>query len=165
MKPLQPKVHCVIDEALLQAIVLACSLLQSPIVFKTLYLLAFYSFLRLSNILPHSISSFDTTRHLCVCDVIFAQEFAVVIVNWSKTMLQFQQYLIFCRCRHQRMIHFFRFRQGVDLPPSQILWLGNTLSNFLSSLTLLKSSLFMISGGFQGWRLSSGYTGSRYLVI
>ena len=48
-RPLQPKLHFVIDEALLHSIVLACSSLHSPIVFRALYLLAFYSFLRLSN--------------------------------------------------------------------------------------------------------------------
>ena len=50
-RPLQPKLHFVIDEALLEAIVLACSSLHSPLVFKALYLLAFDSFLRLSDIL------------------------------------------------------------------------------------------------------------------
>ena len=53
-------------------------------VFKALYLLAFYSFLRLSNILPHSVSPFDST--LYVGAVIFAGQYAVVIIKWSKTM-------------------------------------------------------------------------------
>ena len=85
-RPLQPKLHVVIDEVLLEAIVLACSSLHSPLMFKALYLLAFYSFLRLSNILPHSVSSFDSTRHLCVGDVIFADEYAIIMIKWSKTM-------------------------------------------------------------------------------
>ena len=45
-RPLQPNLHFVIDEVLVEAIVLACSSLHSIFVFKALYLLAFYSFLR-----------------------------------------------------------------------------------------------------------------------
>ena len=82
-RPLQPKLHFVI-EALLEAIILACSLLHSPLVFKALYLLAFYSFLKLSNMLPHSVASFDNTRHLCVGDVI--SQYAVIIIKLSKTI-------------------------------------------------------------------------------
>ena len=85
-RPLQPSLPFVIDELLLHDIVLACSSLHSPIVFKALYLLAFYSFLRLSNILPHSVATFDSTRHLYVGDIIFSDSSAVVVVKWSKTM-------------------------------------------------------------------------------
>ena len=85
-RPLQPKRQLTIDEALLEAIIFACLSLHSPLVFKALYLLVFYSFLRLSNILPHSVSSCDTSSHLCIGDVIFVDQYAVVIIKWSKTM-------------------------------------------------------------------------------
>ena len=45
-----------------------------------------YSFLRLSNILPHSVSSFDSSRHLCVGDIIFADHYVVVIIKCPQTM-------------------------------------------------------------------------------
>ena len=46
----------------------------------------FFSFLRLSNILPHSVDKFDVSRHLCRTDVIFSDNMAVISVKWSKTM-------------------------------------------------------------------------------
>ena len=46
----------------------------------------FFSFLRLSNILPHSVSTFDNSRQLCRGDVIFGQSKAVIVVKWSKTL-------------------------------------------------------------------------------
>ena len=60
--------------------------LQFPLVYKPLYLLAFFSFLRISNILPHAAKNFDSTRHLCVGDVVFGFQRAVIVVKWSKTL-------------------------------------------------------------------------------
>ena len=65
------RIPFIIDENLLLQIVTASTYLQFPHIFKPLYLLAFFSFLRLSNILPHTANTFDKTRHLCVADVIF----------------------------------------------------------------------------------------------
>ena len=59
----QPKLHFVIDEEVLKQIVSKCFLLQSPHTFIALYLFTFFSFLRLSNILPHSIAAFDMYKH------------------------------------------------------------------------------------------------------
>ena len=42
--------------------------------------------MRLSNLLPQSVSSFDHTRQLAKGDVIFGQQGAVLVVTWSKTM-------------------------------------------------------------------------------
>ena len=65
------KTKLYLDEKLLTKIITACDALQFPVIFKPLYLLAFFSFLRISNILPHAITSFDPTRQLAVGDVIF----------------------------------------------------------------------------------------------
>ena len=54
--------------------------------FSSLYLLTFFSFLRISNILPHSTTSFDKTRQLARGDVILQPQGAVVLVKWSKTI-------------------------------------------------------------------------------
>ena len=79
----RPKAIKLISIEVLQQIVTACSALQHPVVYKALYLFCFFSFLRLSNILPHSSTAFDiTTRG----DVIFGEKFATIIVKWSKTM-------------------------------------------------------------------------------
>ena len=82
----RPKAIKLISIEVLQQIVTACSVLQHPVVYKALYLFCFFSFLRLSNILPHSSTAFDITRHLTRGDVIFGQKFATITVKWSKTM-------------------------------------------------------------------------------
>ena len=46
----------------------------------------FFSFVRFSNLLPHSVSTFDHTRQLARGDIIFARQGAVLVVTWSKTM-------------------------------------------------------------------------------
>ena len=70
----------------LQQIIMVCNALQHPVLYKALYLFSFFSFLRLSNILPHSAAAFDITRHLTRSDVIFGKKFATIILKWSKTM-------------------------------------------------------------------------------
>ena len=59
--------------------------LQFSLIYKVLYLLAFFSFLRLSNILPHSVNSFDKIRYMCVGDVIFSDHRTVIVLKWSNT--------------------------------------------------------------------------------
>ena len=77
-----PKTKLNLDESLLTRIIAACDTLQFPFIFKPLYLLAFFSFLRISNILPHAITSFDPTCQLAVGDVIFSQDAATIIIKW-----------------------------------------------------------------------------------
>ena len=57
-----------------------------PIIFKTLYFLLFFSFLRLSNVLRHSVNTFDKTRQLARGDVIFTEDGALILIKWSKTI-------------------------------------------------------------------------------
>ena len=85
-RPLQPKIHKHIDIQLLTSITCVAETLHHPPVFKPLYILAYFSFLRLSNILPHIITTFDNTRHLAKGDVIFAEDQVLLIIKWSKTM-------------------------------------------------------------------------------
>ena len=77
LKPVQPTV---ITEDLLQEIVQIASLLPHPEVFISLYTFAFFSFLRISNILPHSVASIDVSRHF------FSELGATVLIKWSKTL-------------------------------------------------------------------------------
>ena len=55
-------------------------------IFLSVYLLAFFSFLRLSNMVPHAKNGFDPSRHLARGDVIFSDNEAIVLVKWSKTI-------------------------------------------------------------------------------
>ena len=76
----------IIDESMLDSICKVCSHSPFPEVFKALCLLLYFSFLRLSSILPHSLATFDRTRHLCVGDIIFSRQGAVTVVKWRKTL-------------------------------------------------------------------------------
>ena len=84
-RPLTLKSHSALDEHMLHQVIMACHQLQNPLVFSAIYLLAFFSFLRLSNIVPHSTSKFDVSRHLARGDIIFGQDLAIILVKWSKT--------------------------------------------------------------------------------
>ena len=64
-RPLAPIVKIIIDHTLLLQIVTVSAQLQFPLVYKALYILGFFSFLRISNILPYAAKNFDTTGHLC----------------------------------------------------------------------------------------------------
>ena len=70
-RPITVSIPSIIDIPLLQKIVQICDTMYMGQVFKAVYLLAFYSFLRLSNIVPHSILQFDPSRHLARGDVLF----------------------------------------------------------------------------------------------
>ena len=83
-RPLAPVVKILIDHTLLLQIVTVSAQLQFPLVYTALYLLAFFSILRISNILPHAAKNFDKTRHLCVEDVVFAFQRAVIVVNGQR---------------------------------------------------------------------------------
>ena len=67
-----PTIHSSITVDTLHKICQACTVLPNPEIFSALYLFSFFSVLRLSNILPHSIKLFDSTRQLCRGDIIFS---------------------------------------------------------------------------------------------
>ena len=46
----------------------------------------YFSFLRMSNILPHLTTAYDFTRHIFRGDIIFSQTGATIIINWSNTI-------------------------------------------------------------------------------
>ena len=55
-------------------------------IFKTAYLLGFFGFLRLSNLVPHAVSSFSHLKHLAKGDIVFGQSHTTVLIKWSKTL-------------------------------------------------------------------------------
>ena len=55
-------------------------------VYKAIFLVAYFAFLRLSNMAPPSSSSFDPSRHFTRGDVIFGPPGAHTIVKWAKAM-------------------------------------------------------------------------------
>ena len=84
-RPLHLKTTPVFSIEMLQVTVIQSQKFEFSLVFTALYLLAFYSFLRLSNIVPHAFNGFDMSRHLARGDVIFWDSSAVLILKWSKT--------------------------------------------------------------------------------
>ena len=85
-RPLCPRTGYIITTEVLTNILMVSASLEFPIIFKALYTFCFFSFLRLSNLLPHSRVSFDPTRHLCRGDLIFSSDTITVIIKWSKTI-------------------------------------------------------------------------------
>ena len=85
-RPLSIKNNPVLTHDMLLEMIQVASKFEHPHVFTALYLLAFFSFLRLSNLVPHTFRSFDVSRHLARGDVIFSHDMAVIIVKWSKTL-------------------------------------------------------------------------------
>ena len=85
-RPLKPSLPLIIDDHILLDMIRIIQNLEYPIVYQALYLLCFFSFLRLFNILPHTVNTFDITRQSCRGDLIFSPHNVVVLIKWSKTM-------------------------------------------------------------------------------
>ena len=90
-RPLSLKIQSIVTEPMLHSILHACSHFQHTQVFSALYSFLFFSFLRLSNVLPHSTHIFDPSRELCRGDIIFSTLGATVLLKWSKTNQERQQ--------------------------------------------------------------------------
>ena len=84
--PLTVKLKAIIEPPLLIKIVQECEYLYMGYVFKAAILLAYFAFFRISNLVPHSIASYDTLKHLARADIFFAHPGAHILLKWSKTM-------------------------------------------------------------------------------
>ena len=83
---LKVSLKSVIDIPLLSRIISQCDNTYMGQVFKAAYLLSFFSFLRISNLVPHTLNSFDPVKHLSRADVFFAHPGAHILITWSKTL-------------------------------------------------------------------------------
>ena len=83
---LKVSLKAVIDIPLLTKIVHQCDQTYMGQVFKAAYLLSFFSFLRISNLVPHSLSTFDPIKHLSRTNVFFAPPGAHILITWSKAI-------------------------------------------------------------------------------
>ena len=84
--PLHPRIRTTLNIEVLTSIVHICNNFEAPEVFIPLYLTCFFSFLRLSNLLPHTVRAFDVTRQLARGDLIITKNSALLIIKWSKTI-------------------------------------------------------------------------------
>ena len=85
-RPMSLRSHNIITISKLADISAACSNITFGVVYQAVFLMGFFAFLRLSNLAPHAIASFDHTRHLTGKDIFFTKKFAKVLIKWSKTM-------------------------------------------------------------------------------
>ena len=85
-RPLQIKIQGIIEIPLLKLMVNKCDSLPHPIIYKGIYLLAFFAFLRISNLVASTIKGFDSSRHLSRGDVIWGAPGAHILLKWSKTI-------------------------------------------------------------------------------
>ena len=70
----------------LAAISRACGILDDPELFRAAFLVAFFAFLRMSNVAPHSRFKFDPLRHILRQDVVFLPPGAHILIKWTKTL-------------------------------------------------------------------------------
>ena len=85
-RPFKPSLKSVIDIDTLHLIVRLCDSTYMGQVFKAAYTLAFFSFLRLSNLVPHTTKQFSPLYHLARGDIIFDPPGIQLIIKWSKTL-------------------------------------------------------------------------------
>ena len=76
------RVKGIFDLQSLSSIIYTCSSLPLGPIYKALFLTAFFTFFRLSNLVPNSVSSFFPLSHLCRADFIPHHDFATLIVKW-----------------------------------------------------------------------------------
>ena len=60
---------------MLKKLIKMCDQVPCGSVFKAVFLIAFFGFLRISNIAPHSASSFDSSRNLTLNDITISDKF------------------------------------------------------------------------------------------
>ena len=85
-RPITVSIPSIIDIPLLYKIISTCDTMYMGQVFKALDLLAFYSFLWLSNMVPHATHQFDPSRHLARGDIFLSKSSGKVLIKWSKTI-------------------------------------------------------------------------------
>ena len=85
-RPLTLRAHNLIDLTILRRISLACLDLPHGVVYRAVFLTGFFAIMRLSNLAPHSLVTFDRSRHLTGHDVFLTKKFVKILIKWSKTI-------------------------------------------------------------------------------
>ena len=85
-KPFKVSLTTITDVPTLHKIVESCQFMSNGLTFKALYLLAFFSFLRISNLVPHAIAQYSPLQQLSRGDIFFAHPGLHILIKWSKTL-------------------------------------------------------------------------------
>ena len=80
-RPFKVAIKSIIDPSTLTSIVNQCELMFMGTVYKAAYLLSFFCFLRLSNLVPHTINSDDPLQQLARADIIFVLLGSLVVIK------------------------------------------------------------------------------------
>ena len=70
-RPFKPNLKPIIDIDMLKAITITCDSMYMGFVYKALYLVSFFSFLRISNLVPHSAAAYCPLLQLARGDIFF----------------------------------------------------------------------------------------------
>ena len=85
-KPFKVRINVIIDIPLLGKIITLFDTLYIGQAYKAAYLIAFFSFLHISNLVPHKASSYSPLRQLARADIIFCPPELHIVLKWLKTM-------------------------------------------------------------------------------
>ena len=142
----RPTPRGIFDITTLYQISKACDTLSDPALYRALFLTAFFGFLRMSNLAPHSSSKFDHTRHLLRQDIIFHPPGVHLLIKWTKTLQDYNSHHLiqlpelnnFFLCPTRALKTLLKSR---PLPPSAPLF-ANNFSPFSSVIdTHVRDSL------------------------
>ena len=84
-RPLHVVPHNIVDIEVLHKICKECDKIYMGAVFKAMFLVGFFGFMRLSNLAPHALRDFDPSRHFTGEDLFFTKKFAKLLIKWTKT--------------------------------------------------------------------------------
>ena len=90
--PSAMKVRGVFNPSQVLQIVQVCDELPIGWVYKSVFLTALFGFLRLSNLVPPSVSSYNVLEHLARGDIFFEHTHCTVLLKWSKTLQKSSQF-------------------------------------------------------------------------
>ena len=85
-RPLAVPKRNVIDIPTLKRFISLVSTLKNALTLRALFLVAYFGFFRLSNLVPHVARDFDPSRHFAGGDVFFGKTTVKLLLKWSKTL-------------------------------------------------------------------------------
>ena len=86
MVPMRLTFKSIIDIPTLRNITEQCDRIHMGFIFKAAILLSYFSFLQISNLVPHSISTYNPLKQLARGDIFFFPPGAHIMLKWSKTL-------------------------------------------------------------------------------
>ena len=86
MAPPKLSFKSIIDTSTLKQIIDHCDRMHMGFIFKAAILLSYFAFLRISNLVPHSITAYDPLKQLAREDIFFGPPSAHIMLKWSKTL-------------------------------------------------------------------------------